>query len=202
MGTDQEFDGAPSSNLYGSDLRPDFIELGYELFLDKQTFGATFLPADIFDPNSDLKQLDGTIDIIQTSSFFHLFDRDTQIRLAKRVVALLKPQKDSLIFGRQVGNVEGGAVPASSDPGRLLFRHNVETFVCEREGYDKRYCVRAYDRHAVASEGHLGGKGLTALIDAQSNRMERQLRDALLSTKEQDKSFISRPALQSIAALE
>ncbi|KAF2239274.1 hypothetical protein EV356DRAFT_502283 [Viridothelium virens] len=123
-----EFDGAPASNLYGSDLRPDFIELGYELFLDKHKFGATFVLADVFDPNSDLKQLDGTIDIIHAASFFHLFDRDTQIKLAKRVIALLKPQKDSLLFGRQVGKVEAGETPANSQPGRLLFRHNVETW--------------------------------------------------------------------------
>ncbi|KAI9693608.1 MAG: hypothetical protein M1822_002879 [Bathelium mastoideum] len=123
-----EFDGAPASNLYGSDLSAGFIELGYELFLDKDKFGATFIPADIFDPNSNLKQLDGKIDIIQASSFFHLFDRNTQIELAKHVIALLKPQKGSLLFGRQVGRVEAGEVTAQSNPNRVLFRHNEATW--------------------------------------------------------------------------
>ena len=105
---------------------PEFIELGYDLFLDRHKFGATFIPADTFDPNSDLKQLDGAIDIIQASSFFHLFDRDHQIKLAKRIIALLKPQKNSLLFGRQVGKVEGSEF--THPTGRQIFRHNIATW--------------------------------------------------------------------------
>lgn len=45
------FDGAPVSKLYGSDLLPEFIETGYDLFCDLSTFPDSHFaaPADAFD---------------------------------------------------------------------------------------------------------------------------------------------------------
>jgi SAM-dependent methyltransferase len=41
------FDGADSSRLFGSDLEPRFMEMGYELFRDRETLKSTFVAADI-----------------------------------------------------------------------------------------------------------------------------------------------------------
>ena len=126
----QVFDGVPSENLYGSDLRKDFMDVGYELFGDKETLKSTFIASDVFDDNSPLlKELAGKVNIVYTGSFFHLFDYDQQINVAKRVVQLLKPEKDSLVLGRQVGNVDAGEFARSGYHGEAKrFRHNEESW--------------------------------------------------------------------------
>ncbi|MCJ1298531.1 hypothetical protein MMC08_001321 [Hypocenomyce scalaris] len=121
-------DGAPAENLWGADLRAEFINLGYDLFLDKETLKTTFLTADIFDPESALKQLDGQIDIVYTGSFFHLFVWDDQVKVAKRVARLLKPRKGSLVLGRQVGTVKPGEYPHRTNPTGVMWRHDGASF--------------------------------------------------------------------------
>lgn len=103
------------------------MEIGYELFLDKEKLKSRFIVADIFVENSDLKQLDGQIDIIHASSFYHLFDWDDQIKAIKRTMQLLKPQSGSMIVGRQAGNINPGRY---SRPGKLgsRYRHDVASW--------------------------------------------------------------------------
>jgi len=95
------YDGAPSEHIYASDLRVDFWDYGYDMFLDKSSFKAKFIEADIFNTDSELKQLDGKIDVVSASSFFHLFLWEDQVKAAKRVVQLLKPVAGSMIIGQQ-----------------------------------------------------------------------------------------------------
>lgn len=121
------FDGAPSENTYGADLEKKFMEVGYELFMDKSTLKTTLIEADIFNPESDLKQLDGQIDVVHAASFFHLFSWDGQVKAAKRVVLLLKNSPGSMIVGRQAGNVEAGEVTGRVTD-RSRFQHNPESF--------------------------------------------------------------------------
>ncbi|KAJ9249617.1 hypothetical protein DTO207G8_6591 [Paecilomyces variotii] len=122
------FDGAPSENLYGSDLRLDFMELGYDLFLDKDKLKSRFIASDIFDPASALlKELSGKVDIIHTGSFFHLFDWDQQVAIAKQAVSILRHRPGSLIVGRQVGHVEAKEDPRRSGAG-LRYKHNPESW--------------------------------------------------------------------------
>jgi len=123
------FDGAPSENLYGSDLRMDFINLGYDLFLDKDKFHAHFIAADILDPESDLiKRLTGKVDMVYTGSFLHLFDWEEQVEVAKQIAKLLRPKPGSLIMGRQIGNKKPGSYPRRSGGG-FRFRHDESTLV-------------------------------------------------------------------------
>jgi hypothetical protein len=104
----QAFDGAPQSSLYGSDLSPDYISLGYELFRDRDSFAATFIPSDIFNAEAPVnQQLAGQLSIIHASSLFHLFDTATQKKLGCRVVALLRPQAGSLVSITSSLNGEG-----------------------------------------------------------------------------------------------
>lgn len=118
-------DGAPSENCYGSDLEPEFINLGYDLFLDRKTLKSTFMAADVLDPYSRLKELEGQIDIIHTAAFFHVFDLNQQKEVCRRVVQLLRLQKDSLLLGRHFGNVNGCELVFKQ---RSMYFHNVESW--------------------------------------------------------------------------
>ena len=121
-------DGAPSENTYASDLKKDFWDFGYEMFLDKSSLQTHFVQADIFDADSQLKELDGMIDIVNAASFFHLFGRDEQVKAAKRVVQLLKPKAGSLIIGRQGGRADAGGIVHE---GKLMtaFWHNPDSWM-------------------------------------------------------------------------
>jgi hypothetical protein len=121
-------DGAPQEHLFGSDLRPEFFELGYKLFRDKDTLKSKFIAADIFDPTSRLSVLDGNVDIIYAGSFLHLFGYEDQVAICKRIVKLLRDKKGSLLLGRQVGNLEAGEHVNSMNQSQKMFRHNSESF--------------------------------------------------------------------------
>ncbi|KAL8793530.1 MAG: hypothetical protein Q9195_003903 [Heterodermia aff. obscurata] len=128
--------GAPGHNLYGADLRPEYFELGYDLFQDRDRLKATFFSGNIFaDQEGDegkaengFAPLRGNLDIIHTASFFHLFCLNEQRALARRLVALLRPVPGSLVIGRQAGNVVAGEMPSRSDPAKTAFRHNEDSW--------------------------------------------------------------------------
>jgi hypothetical protein len=117
--------GAPSGNIYGTDLQPEFIELGYKLFKDRDKLRSKFLVADIFDSNSALADLNDQVDMVYAGSFFHLWGYEKQYEVSKAVVALLRPQADSMIFGRQIGASEASERTGATG---LMYRHNVESF--------------------------------------------------------------------------
>lgn len=118
-------DGAPSERLFGTDLRPEFWELGYTLFRDKDRLKASFVTGDVFDPTSDLGKLDGTVDILHAGLFFHLFSFDQQIEVGKRTLKLMKSVEGSFLVGWQVGNVKPGMLQSSET---ILYRHNEESW--------------------------------------------------------------------------
>ena len=125
-------DGAPAENLYGADLRLDFLELGYELFQDKGTLKAHFLEADVFEQDAgaeggkDLSKLDGNIDIIHAASFLHLFAWEEQVLVGMRMVRLMT--RDSLVFGRQVGTTKPGEYARRTDKSRTRYSHDPDSF--------------------------------------------------------------------------
>ena len=122
-------DGVPSERLYGVDVDQKFLDLGYELFLDKSSLKSTFLAVDVLGPDGEkeLESVKGRIDVVWTSSFLHLFNWDRQILAATRIVYLLKRQPGSLVLGRQLGSVKPGPYDVMKD-GRWQYRHDVETF--------------------------------------------------------------------------
>ena len=127
-------DGARGENLYGADLRLDFLELGYELFRDKGRLKAHFLEGDVFEEEdgageggTELSKLDGKIDIIHAASFLHLFSWDEQVRAGTRMVRLMT-DKDPIIFGTQVGSTKPGAYARWIDKDRTRYDHDPATF--------------------------------------------------------------------------
>jgi len=123
----QVADGAPSENLYGADLEMKFMELGYDLFLDKETLKTKFIASDIFDPEADIKQLNDSINIVHASSFFHLFNWEQQMQSARRIVELLKKEPGVLVIGGHLGCVDAGEVESRVDK-KTRYWHNAESF--------------------------------------------------------------------------
>ncbi|KAK3317566.1 hypothetical protein B0T19DRAFT_405253 [Cercophora scortea] len=99
-------DGAPQANLIGADLRPEFIDLGYDLFRDRETFGGKFVIGNMLDPDdAGMKALDGTVDIIHAASLFHLFGWEEQVVLGVRMVRFFREGvAGAMVLGRQIGN--------------------------------------------------------------------------------------------------
>ncbi|KAL9609525.1 MAG: hypothetical protein Q9167_005721 [Letrouitia subvulpina] len=123
------FDGSPSNHLYGVELVSDFVNLGYELFLDRNIHQVKFLQADIMQqPQLGRLELASQLDIIYALSFFHLFTREEQFELSKIAVSLLRPEKGSLLLGRQMGTVKPGNYPLRKLEERELWRHDVDSF--------------------------------------------------------------------------
>jgi SAM-dependent methyltransferase len=120
-------DGAPASQLYGAELEAPFIDMGYELFRDKESFKAHFMVADIFDMSEErpLKALEGKMDIVHAGLFLHLFDWPEQVSACERIVQVLKAEPGALVLGQQMGTVTPGRV---NHGHRILFKHDASTF--------------------------------------------------------------------------
>ncbi|KAK7892545.1 hypothetical protein LTR67_007642 [Exophiala xenobiotica] len=127
------FDGADVSRLYGADLKPEFIDMGYALFRDEDKFPRDHFiaPADVFDLSTETelsKECDGKVGILQVSAVFHLFDLEKQKIMAQRCLRLLDPRrKRVLLCGGQVGNVNASEFPRARGGG-TRFRHNEESW--------------------------------------------------------------------------
>ena len=120
-------DGAIAENVYACDLEYGFIDLGYELFADRDTLKSHFFAADIFDESGRLSESDGMFDFVHVGSFLHLFTQENQIRACKRIIKLLKPHDGSTIFGRQMGNLNAMAIQNFLHGG-TMWQHDPSTF--------------------------------------------------------------------------
>jgi hypothetical protein len=119
-------DGAPASSLYGVELEDQYLELGYELFLDRDTFGAKFIVANILEEEGPLQEIDGKMDIVYIGLFLHLFDLEEQQKICERIARLLKKKKGALVLGTQVGSTMPKEVPFGT--ARKVFRHDEKSF--------------------------------------------------------------------------
>lgn len=145
-------DGAPGQNLIGCDLHQGFLDLGYDLFRDRDTLASRFFAGDILasqfddDEEGPFDELRGKIDIIHASSFFHLFPLSTQLLVAKRLLILLLPVPGSIILGRQTANIKPGVYTHGNrdqmQPG--MWRHDVGSWseIWEQAGREVGVQVR------------------------------------------------------------
>lgn len=119
--------GAPAQNLYGLEVKQNFIDIGYDKFTDWKTLKVTFICADILSDSDAVDELEGKIDIIYASSVFHGFNWDKQLKLATRCVKLLRRKPGSLLIGHHLGHIEPGHYPLglATDSGPCeAFGHN------------------------------------------------------------------------------
>ena len=173
-------DGVSSNSLYACDLKPEFLELGYDLFADRDSCKAHFFAVDVLRDLGDadegrectLAKLKGEIDFVYAASFFHLFSWDDQVRITKWVVQVLRPRKGSMVFGRQTGIVRGQEterrVRKEKDEGKgPIWRHDVESWkrlwdlVGEATGSKWEVWAELYDSPHTLQ--HWSGEGVRML---------------------------------------
>ncbi|OAQ82644.1 porphobilinogen deaminase protein [Purpureocillium lilacinum] len=126
-------DGVSPARLHGTDLSPAFLDLGFELFRDRERFPAdAFVAADLLADPADAAQgekqeeggedresavdaaLRGKVTLVHAANFFHLFSWEEQVRAASRIVSFLQPGRtDAVVFGAQIGCL---------DPAQAEFR--------------------------------------------------------------------------------
>lgn len=130
------FDGAHGSKnrfgarLVGLDIESQFIDLGYDLFQDRDSFPGRFVAGDLLDdaPTNPISSLAGSADFIFIASFLHLWNWDKQVQACVRLVRLLKDQPGTMVVGRQIGSPEPGEHLFPVDPSILAFSHDGATF--------------------------------------------------------------------------
>ena len=120
--------GAPPQNVYGADVSLDFINLGYELFLDQDKLGVKFITADLFNTASTLfTEFTGRLDIIHATNFFQQWEWDRQIEAAKLIIKLLVNKPGSMIIGSQVGSKRAREIEFVAIDGSA-FMHSTKSF--------------------------------------------------------------------------
>ncbi|KAL9102172.1 MAG: hypothetical protein Q9163_002646 [Psora crenata] len=137
------FDGAPTANLYASDLFAEYEDLSYELWRDRDRFpSGHYIADDILADNEKfsagnlmMKLGPCQTDIITITMFLHLFDYKNQLKAATRILRLLSYKPGSLILGSQAGVVEAMEQPlkppfdnAGRGGKRTVFRHSPASF--------------------------------------------------------------------------
>jgi len=147
MGTDLRrllLDGYPSDRssptLIGCDLRAEFIQCGHELYQDGPTSDKpvpiTFFQSDLFDERATLFSLKGQANYIHTAMVFHLFDQETQLKMAERLVDLLglperidgiASNREYIVFGRHDGRDQEQAL--ESRLGGMRYVHSPRSWM-------------------------------------------------------------------------
>jgi hypothetical protein len=131
------FDGVPAENLVGSELEQTFIDLGYEVFNDRNKLKAKFYAGDFY---TDIGLKEGSFDMINAGNFFHLFSWEGQVEAVSKCVRLLLKKEDSLILGQQICQDVAKAVKHPAAAQGEFFMHDLESFkkmvkvVAERTG--------------------------------------------------------------------
>ncbi|KAL4809451.1 hypothetical protein BDV18DRAFT_132099 [Aspergillus unguis] len=122
--------GIPGRQLFGLDLEQPFIDLGYQLFQDKDRLDATFAIGNLIkdkDSEALTKSLGQKIDVVFASSLLHLFNYETQLIVATRLVRLLRDRAGVMVVGRQLGSVYAGEYDLTGYDEGTMYRHNLES---------------------------------------------------------------------------
>ncbi|KAJ5150324.1 hypothetical protein N7448_001902 [Penicillium atrosanguineum] len=125
--------GIPGIQLMGCDVEPAFFDLGYKLFRDQDTLGATFVSGDLtseqcLEPSTDISRyLASKVDIVFASSLFHLWNYECQVRASINLVRLCRDKPGVMVVGRQLGSVLAGHYSMKDVGKGANYRHNIET---------------------------------------------------------------------------
>jgi len=179
-------DGFPAENVVATDIMQDFWDLGHKLYKSTpESYPVKFIAGDIFDsahleltevkssmmsspPPSlqsltSLNPLRGHVSVICASSFFHLFDENKQLDLARRLAGLLDPRPGSTIFGSHVGLRKKGIGKG------VIFNDKWEMFCHSPESWNEMW------------EDQVFGKGVVR-VDAQLHDVDESLREAAVES--------------------
>lgn len=126
-------------------------EIGHKLFRSTaDTFPVPFIQGDIFDPLhiaptaphyslpitprpslstlTSLTPLEGQVSVIHATLFFHLFQEEGQLAVARALASLLSPLPGSLIFGSHSGLPVAGLKPTPTVRGDYVYCHSPESW--------------------------------------------------------------------------
>lgn len=154
-------DGVPPSQVVGLDLVPEFHELGKELFRDGDKLDFEFHALDILDDSANWKPLEQRFDVLHLTSFLHIWNWDTQMKAAERLVRFVKPRTGSLLVGSGLGTTVSGEF-ANLDGTGTNFRQSEQSFtrfwdeVGEKTG--TKWRVRSEVKKMPASSQNEGQK--------------------------------------------
>lgn len=122
------FDGVPAENVAGAELRQGYIDLGYDLFRDRETLVSKMYQANLLDgPTVEpWPQLEGRFDVVNFSMVLHVFTREEQVTMFERGIKVLKTGE----VGTTILGMACGAEEPSEDMwhGKAVMIHNPETF--------------------------------------------------------------------------
>ncbi|PYH91161.1 hypothetical protein BO71DRAFT_421767 [Aspergillus ellipticus CBS 707.79] len=127
-------DGVSPSQIAGLDLDSAFHDLGYKLFRDDTPLGDRpalvydFYPRDILDGRADWTPLVARFDVVHAANFLHIWDWDTQVRVACRLGSFLRRKAGGCIVGCSLGVKSGGREMNGYDGRGSCFRHDLESF--------------------------------------------------------------------------
>ncbi|KAJ9193116.1 hypothetical protein DTO021D3_3854 [Paecilomyces variotii] len=135
-------DGVPASAVYGTDIKREFLELGFELFKDKDKFPdpeRQFFVADIFDADlpenaSIWNEMMSKFTIVQIANFLHLFNYERQLQICCVITRLMATKPGAMVIGRQVGSTNPREVSRAFSAPELKrnsgtrYWHSPETF--------------------------------------------------------------------------
>lgn len=126
--------GIAGEQLFGRDLEQVFIDPGYRLFRDTDRLKASFAVGDLnadeatFDDGEIFQKLHDKIDIVFASSLFHMWDWDTQFKVATRLVKICRPKSGVMTAGRQMGSTKGDHYTmAGMKDNAVHYQHDPET---------------------------------------------------------------------------
>ncbi|KZT25994.1 hypothetical protein NEOLEDRAFT_1092028 [Neolentinus lepideus HHB14362 ss-1] len=173
MGTDLRKlaqDGHPESSLLGCYLRPEYIQLGYKLYDDRNSCAIQFFSDNVLDlpfpPSSPdatlqinqvtkLAELAGRLTHIYTGALFHLFDESTQEAMALRVASLIKRESGSIIFGRHQGLATAGYIQDHMDRSR--YGHSPSSWTALWQSVFAQLTSEEWAKEHVKVEASLSG---------------------------------------------
>jgi len=162
------YDGAPTDRCTAVDLEPGFFPLSEALFLDSGRLSARFVGADILHTDDAIwVELQGTIDIVHASSFFHLFGLPKQRLIAEAICRLVAPVPGSVTLGLQLAAAgEAEEIPVVNEE-ELTYCHSPAT-------------MQALWHDAAGVSG-LDGKGLEWKVEVTKQEKPEEMKIGLLS---------------------
>ncbi|KAL2036593.1 hypothetical protein N7G274_010689 [Stereocaulon virgatum] len=123
-------DGVPATQTYAVELKAELISAGQDLFMDggrKQSL-ISFLHGDAV--TDDMEQWKRKLDVsdgfemIHTGALFHLFAWETQLAIARNLVALVHGSDEAVIFGWTFAAREAGLRSVGPKKEAVVYGHD------------------------------------------------------------------------------
>ncbi|RUS13212.1 hypothetical protein BC937DRAFT_95667 [Endogone sp. FLAS-F59071] len=155
-------DGYPAEDIRGIELRPEFVQLGHELFCDTpSTFPMTIIIGNILDSSqlspepsdtpAPLDNLKSQFSFVYVGSVLHLFDEPTIDLMISRLALLTK--KGGIVFGRNGGSSKP-QIRVSQTAGQNRFLHSPDSLgaVFGAHGFEGEYVAKLTTREDGGGE--------------------------------------------------